>query len=33
MVIVSNGLCGRMLGIEDEPVGDRDGGYLADQEE
>jgi hypothetical protein len=22
-----------MLGIEDEPVGDRDGGYLADQEE
>jgi hypothetical protein len=32
-VILSNGLRGRMLGIEDEPVGDRDGGYLADEDE
>src|SRR5579885_1367806 len=33
LVIVSNGLCSRMLGIEYEPVGDRDSGYIADQDE
>lgn len=33
MVILSNSLCRRVLGIEDEPDGDGDGGYLADQDE